>query len=259
MHAFPQGGYYVLATDRCGDEEMVVVFDAGPLGLSPLYAHGHADALSFWLSYGGCEFLIDPGTFCYYTNAAWRAYFRGTTGHNTLRLDGADQSVPGGRFLWRDAAHCQAEHVEHTAEYVAVEGYHDGYRRLADPVRHWRGLRLQKKSRTLVVMDRLECHGSHDVEMFFHFGAQCQVRQVGCSSFEAVNGNKRLCLRLDTQLRPTLYRGSEQPISGWVSPAFGVKQPTFTLIGRGQVAGATQFQTKIFPLPEQQRCAKHTR
>jgi hypothetical protein len=25
------------------------------------------------------------------------------------------------------------------------------------------------------------------------------------------------------------------------------------------VAGATQFQTKIFPLPEQQRCAKHTR
>jgi uncharacterized heparinase superfamily protein len=227
---------------------MVVVFDAGPLGFSPLYAHGHADALSFWLSYGGCEFLIDPGTFCYYTNEAWRAYFRGTAGHNTLRLDGVDQSVPGGRFLWRHVAHCQAEHVEDTEECVAVAGYHDGYQRLADPVKHWRELRLQKKLRTLVITDRLECHGCHDVEMFFHFSAQCQVRQVGHSAFEAVNGNKRLGLHLDTQFQPTLYRGSEQPISGWVSHTFGVKKPAFTLIARAQVADATSFRTTVFTL-----------
>jgi hypothetical protein len=248
LQAFPQGGYYVLATGRGSKDEMVVVFDAGPLGLSPLYAHGHADALSFWLSYGGCEFFIDPGTFCYYTNEVWRAYFRGTASHNTLRLDDADQSVPGGRFLWRYAAHCQAEHVEDTADYVTVTGCHDGYRRLADPVMHWRELCLQKKSRTLVITDRLECHGRHDVEMFFHFSPQCQVRQVSGRSFEAVNGHKRLCLRLDTQFQTTLYRGSEQPTAGWVAPAFGVKKPTFTLICRAPVAGATQFRTTVLPL-----------
>jgi Heparinase II/III-like protein len=59
LQIFPNGGYYVLATDRGGDDELLIVLDAGPLGLSLLNAHGHADALSIWLSYGGCEFLID--------------------------------------------------------------------------------------------------------------------------------------------------------------------------------------------------------
>jgi len=81
-----KGGYYVLATDRGAENEMLVVLDAEPLGLPPLYAHGHADALSFRLSYGGHEFLIDPGTFCYYTPTLWRWYFRGTAAHNTVRL-----------------------------------------------------------------------------------------------------------------------------------------------------------------------------
>jgi uncharacterized heparinase superfamily protein len=248
LHAFPQGGYYVLAANRGSDDEMVVVFDAGPLGFDPLYAHGHADALSFWLSYGGREFLIDPGTFCYYTHEAWRAYFRSTAAHNTLRIDGTDQSVPGGRFLWCHTAHCRAEHVEDTQDYVAVDGYHDGYQRLADPVIHRRGLRLQKKSGTLVITDRLECQGSHDVEVFFHFSEQCQVWQVGGNSFEALNGTKRLCLHLDAQLHPTLYRGAEQPISGWVSRTFGVKKPAFTLIARVQVAGAAQLRTEVVTL-----------
>ena len=74
LQVFRQGGYYVLVTDRGGENEILVVFDAGPLSLPPLNAHGHADALSFWLSYGGHEFLIDPGTFCYYSSALWRSY-----------------------------------------------------------------------------------------------------------------------------------------------------------------------------------------
>ena len=114
VRAFPEGGYYVLAADRGGEDELVVVFDAGPLGLAPLYAHGHADALSFWLSYGGHEFLIDPGTYCYTNHTAWRAYFRGTAAHNTVRVDGEDQSVATGPFLWSHVAHCQVDHVTTT-------------------------------------------------------------------------------------------------------------------------------------------------
>ena len=71
-----------------------------PLGYLSIAAHGHADALSFTLSVGGNEILIDPGTFAYHTQKRWREYFRGTSAHNTLRVDGADQSVPGGNFLW---------------------------------------------------------------------------------------------------------------------------------------------------------------
>ena len=248
LQAFPQGGYYVLATDRGGDDEMVVVFDVAPLGLHPLYAHGHADALSFWLSYGGQEFLIDPGTFCYHADPLWRAYFRGTAAHNTVRLDGQDQSMATGPFLWRHVAHCQAEHVEDNDEFVALEGFHDGYRRLADPVIHRRAIRLYKKSRTLLIRDRLECRGTHDVELLFHFNEKCDVRPVGPDVFQVSSSTKRLSLRLDPRLKSTLYHGSENPIYGWVSRTFDVKVPSFTLVARVRATGTTHFVTEITAL-----------
>jgi hypothetical protein len=248
LQAFPQGGYYVLATNRGDDEEMMVVFDTGPLGLPPLYAHGHADALSFWFSYGGYEFCIDPGTFSYHASPRWRAYFRGTAAHNTVRVDDADQSVAAGPFLWRHVASCQAERLEDNAEFVAVDGCHDGYRRLADPVIHRRRICLYKKRRRLVITDRIECRSSHDLELLFHFSEKCHVRSVGLNAFQASNGPKHVSLHLDSRFESTLYRGSESPIYGWVSRTFDVKEPSFTLVAHTKVPGSAQFITELTAL-----------
>ena len=76
--AFPEGGYFVLGCDFDTPREIRLVADAGPLGYRAIAAHGHADALSFTLSAGGREFLVDPGTYAYHTQPAWRHYFRGT-------------------------------------------------------------------------------------------------------------------------------------------------------------------------------------
>jgi hypothetical protein len=235
----------VLAEDRGGENEIVAVLDTGPLGFPPLSAHGHADALSFWLSYGGQEFLIDPGTFTYYSSDEWRSYFRGTAAHNTIRIDGHDQSVPSGTFIWQYTANCHLEHSQENQEFIEVEGCHDGYTRLPDPLIHRRSLRLVKKPRTLLITDRLECQRSHDVEICFHFGEECQVRQAGPNSFEASNCNKRLGVRVDSSLTCVLYHGSQKPIFGWVSRTFGIKMPSFTLVARAGVTGSTQFRTEI--------------
>jgi Heparinase II/III-like protein/Heparinase II/III N-terminus len=248
LEVFPDGGYCVLASDRGGENEILAVVDGGPLGLPPLNAHGHADALSFWLSYGGREFLIDPGTYCYQSSSLWRSYFRGTGAHNTIRIDGENQSIPGGTFLWREAAQCRIEQVEHTDEFVDVRGSHDGYRRLPDPVVHARSLRLFKKSRVLLITDRVECQGTHDIEFFFHFSEKCQVRQAGANSFEVASSNKRLAILIDSRFKPELYRGSEDPIFGWISRTFGVKTPCFTLVARAGITGSTEFRTEITAL-----------
>jgi Heparinase II/III-like protein/Heparinase II/III N-terminus len=244
LQAFPDGGYYVLTADRNGEDEMVVVFDAGPLGLPPLYAHGHADALSFWLSYSGREFLIDPGTYCYYADNLWRSYFRSTAAHNTLRVDGEDQSLAAGYFLWRRAAYCQLQGIEDNDEFVQVTGFHDGYRRLADPVMHWRSIRLFKKTRAIVISDRVECRRRHSIELFFHFNENCQVHQVGITSFTVLN-EKSLHIHLDSQLEPKLFYGSECPKSGWVSRTFGIRKPSFTLNATAEISESSQFLTKI--------------
>jgi hypothetical protein len=137
------------------------------------------------------------------------------------------------------------EHVEDTDEFVDVRGSHDGYRRLPDPVIHRRSLRLFKASGTLIIGDRLQCQVTHDVELFFHFSEKCQVRQVGPGSFEALNRNKRISIRVDSRLKPDLYHGCEKPIAGWVSRTFGVKEPSFTLVARAAAIGASHFRTKI--------------
>lgn len=98
---FPQSGYYVLGDRFETQREVRLVADAGPLGYLSIAAHGHADALSFTLSVAGRELLIDPGTYAYHTQKFWRDYFKGTSAHNTVRVDGVDQSVSGGNFLWK--------------------------------------------------------------------------------------------------------------------------------------------------------------
>lgn len=246
--AFPQGGYYALGADRGSDRELVVVFDAGALGLPPLYAHGHADALSFWLSYRGQVFLVDPGTFTYYADEAWRGYFRSTAAHNTIRIDGEDQAVTGGRFLWRQVANCYVQRHESQATYVEVEGVHDGYQRLADPVVHRRAVRVCQPTSQVHLIDQLECREAHEVELFFHFHHQCDVRQMGATHFEAARGGTRLAIRLAASLQCQLYYGSEAPMAGWTSDRFGVKTPAFTLCARAHITGTTALTTTITAL-----------
>jgi uncharacterized heparinase superfamily protein len=80
--AFPHGGYYGL-----GDAAQKLIFDAAALG-GP---HGHADALSFELCAFGEALFVDPGTYTYMENP-WRKYFKSTAAHNTVLVDGQDQT-----------------------------------------------------------------------------------------------------------------------------------------------------------------------
>jgi hypothetical protein len=243
--AYPQGGYYVLDADRGNDYEMMVVMDAGAFGLPPLYAHGHADALSFWLSYRGQVLLVDPGTFSYDDNKAWRSYFRSTAAHNTIRVDGEDQSIAGGPFWWRHVAHCHVRRHVSQATYAEVEGLHEGYQRLADPVVHRRAVRVCRPTSHVRIIDWLECRDAHEVELFFHFHDQCDVRQIDATHFTAMRGETGIEIHLASSLECQLYRGSETPIAGWTSDRFGVKRPTFTLCAHASITGITEFTTTI--------------
>ena len=258
---FPQGGYHVLSAGRGRPDELIVVFDAGPLGLGPSFAHGHADALSLWLSCGGEEMLTDPGTFSYFTSPRWRAYFRGTAAHSTIRVDGLDQSVPAGRFLWRRAARARMLSSSKDGDTIEIEASHDGYCRLFDPVVHIRRLRLRGADRSLEVIDRLECQGDHQVELLFQFASRCRLRReepsgVGAngrastpaeagSRFVAESPRCRLEVQLDERLGATVACGSLEPELGWQSPAFGVREPAFTLIGTLETRGPLEIRTMI--------------
>jgi Heparinase II/III-like protein/Heparinase II/III N-terminus len=99
--SFPDGGYFV---QRAGGRYLI--FDCGPLGDG---GHGHYDLLSVEAWDGARPLVLDPGRFTY--AEPLRHWFRGTAAHNTVCVDGEDQtpyargrsSLPSaeGRFLAR--------------------------------------------------------------------------------------------------------------------------------------------------------------
>jgi hypothetical protein len=243
---FPHGGCYVLGCDFDTPAEIRLVADAGPLGYRSIAAHGHADALSFTLSAAGRELLIDPGTYAYHTRGAWRQYFRGTSAHNTVRIDGLDQSVQGGNFLWLKKANAACSVWLSSAEKDCFEGWHDGYLRLPDPVKHRRLIELDKRAHRIVVEDTLEMAEDHEVELFFHCHEESRVGAVD-GGFVVRRGEASLRITLPgTQgARIELLSGSLAPMSGWVSRAFDCRKPAPTIAWRARLTGRSVLRTEI--------------
>ncbi len=84
---------------------LLVTFDHAPLGLGPLAAHGHADALALTVFRGADAVVVDPGTFAYHEAPEARERFRATPAHATVNFGGRSQSRPLGPFLWGARAH----------------------------------------------------------------------------------------------------------------------------------------------------------
>ncbi len=59
--------------------------------------HSHSDMLSYELSLGSKRFIVDSGAYNY-SKGKWREYFRGTAAHNTVVINGHDQSELWGIF-----------------------------------------------------------------------------------------------------------------------------------------------------------------
>jgi hypothetical protein len=66
------------------------VFDCGPLGDG---GHGHYDLLSVEVYAHGRPLIVDPGRYTYSEEGAnLRRWFKGTAAHNTVCVDGLDQT-----------------------------------------------------------------------------------------------------------------------------------------------------------------------
>jgi hypothetical protein len=237
-HIFPDAGYSVFRFDNG-----LLTFDHGLLGMAPLYNHGHADALSVSLACQGRPILVDPGTFCYNGAPAWRRYFKSTRAHNTVSVDGVDQALQAGGFMWRKPYPCKL--LDHRADgdgmYAAAE--HDGYRRLKAPVIHRRSVFVADQG--VVIEDRFRGSGSHVFEIHFHLHPESTAQRQG-DGWWVQNGPARVGIRIKGVDEVAAVRGQTEPILGWYAPAYGAKVPATTL--RGEKRGSPDevvFRTVI--------------
>lgn len=107
--AFPAAGYYCLSEDQ-----IKLVLDAGKIAPDHMPGHGHCDGLSFELSYKGKPLFVNSGTGQY--QGARRSYYRSTAAHNTVMMDGEEQSQCWGEHrVARRISHVSGGCDGHTA------------------------------------------------------------------------------------------------------------------------------------------------
>ena len=225
--AFPEGGYYFLGHDFGKTDEEKLMFDCGPLGYLSIAAHGHADALSFIYSAHGRIFFNDSGTFTYHGAKKWRDYFRGTAAHNTIIIDGHNQSQITGNFMWsrKAAAQCLA-YIPHGR----VSGRHDGYHALPDPVTHKRTIDFDENG-IWSITDELTGKKMHQGKIMFHLHPAVSASAIGNNSFQLQREGITLFLQMDPALDCQIISGQENPPLGWYSPSYDVKMPSPVICG----------------------------
>jgi hypothetical protein len=123
---FDQGGYYFGQT-----KEAWLGVRAGEVSHSG--AHAHADQLSFALTIGEYDIVVDPGTGVYSADAEKRNRYRSSAAHNTPRLNGLEANHfdggMSGLFRMTDDTRTEVETWQNTADQVRFKGKHFGYSR----------------------------------------------------------------------------------------------------------------------------------
>jgi uncharacterized heparinase superfamily protein len=217
--SFPGSGYYRLSP-RPGD---VLIMDCGPVGPDYQPGHAHSDTLSFELSLDGRRVIVDSGC-CQYLDGDIRRYNRGNMGHNSLTVDGMNQTeVWGAHRVGRRARPVHARAGEEGGALFA-EGGHDGFLRLSGSPAHHR--RIVWSGERIEIRDRVDGRGVHDLEMRLHVHPDCPVRQDG--GFAMLNIG-------EASLRVEHDAGRLYIEQGWYCPHFGHAEPCVVISVRARV------------------------
>jgi len=147
LNSFDKGGYYtiqeknVLTFIRCGSHKD---------------RPSHADNLHLDIWVNGENILRDAGSYKYNTDEETLKYFFGTTSHNTVMLNGYDQMLKGGRFIWYYWSQAVGASVEEHADYVLFKGTVKVFQQVASGIIHTRTVKKYKNKLRWEITDVLE-------------------------------------------------------------------------------------------------------
>jgi uncharacterized heparinase superfamily protein len=185
--SFKDGGFYVLRDDRNH-----VFVDSGPLGLAGRGGHGHNDLLAFELVLKGEQLISDCGSYLYTANYQERNNFRSTAYHNTPQIDGEEiNRFIRWDYLWNlhNDAHPEVILWDQNEEKTILICSHNGYKRLADPVKISRGITLFHKTNSFIIEDVFISEDVHLFEIPIHLSLDVSI--------VVMRGNKIILMKND--------------------------------------------------------------
>lgn len=245
LKTFAEGGYTIVRETRAG-KKLRFMLDHGPLGYLSIAAHGHADANAFTLALNDKDIFVDPGTYLYHSGGAWRDWFRGTPAHNTLCLDGADQSVIAGPFNWGAKARAQLDQSAGGANW-SLAASHDGYVGRYG-LEHRREVSAQDAG--VRIVDRLVGSAKQPAALVsLQAAPDLEIIGSGLDWRVQKNGVTLVTIAFSRPGETRVIKAGALGEGGWVSPCFGTKLAADRLVWRGSIP-AEGLETNLSWRPE---------
>jgi hypothetical protein len=208
----------------------------------------HADQLHLDLWWNDLNLALDAGTFRYNHATPWDNALSVTSTHNTLTIDNEDQMIRAGHFLWLRQAQIQNLdiHRNSAGQIKKVSAQHDGYRHSG--AIHKRGISVRPggKPGWLIQDDILPMGGiptsrSYAIRLAwllpdwewemdgltFRLLTPAGVVRLEFSASGADDQPVDLVVhRAGEALTPA---SESNPVWGWYSPTYGVKEPALAV------------------------------
>jgi hypothetical protein len=197
-------------------------FKAGKLGYLNIAAHGHSDLLSFFLSINGNPIFVDSGTYCYRYDQKYRNYFRSSLAHNTVRINGRDQSTAFGSHHWSKNVKADLLSFENEEDFFSISSrfkYDTGEI-------HERRFLANKKKFELKIYDELTASNilkENTFEQTFQLGESVHVEQNENTSSLYLTCLKNIKMQFmsSEMQRVKIVRGQKEGfLLGWKSDSF---------------------------------------
>jgi hypothetical protein len=233
---------YITLRDSMSSNAFYVNADVGDFGLNYCPGHAHADIGSFELSAYGENMVIDTGTFSYEeTNRSKE--LKETRFHNTLQVDGLNQSIHWRYMRWVNLPKVTRTWIERSIEknYYSFQVAHDGYSKSLD-VDHTRIFMVNLDEKTLSFIDEVTFQGDHFLEHHFHL-PDCELTHVT---------NGLIHIRFDTgsglliAYGEGLEHSSERVI---ISPHYGEEKEVTRLTISRNVSGPGMVRNAFLLVP----------
>lgn len=166
-------------------EGLFLAVDGG--GPYPPYnpAHSHAGALSYEISLAGRRIVTDSGLGEYLPSAV-RTYCRSTRAHNTVCVDGGDQSEMWSVFRIGGRSRCEISPLENEAGIVRLSGSCRWWDGSAEHSRRWTVM----PGSGVLIADSVRATGSAKIESLIHLAPGCSVEQAGERSCRIAVGSE---------------------------------------------------------------------
>ncbi len=238
--AFPEGGIYIMRSER-----IYIAAVCHHIGVNGKGPHKHNDWLSFELCVDGQPIIIDPGTYCYTGNIEKRRLFRSTAYHNTVVIDGEEQTpIHESIFsLVNPSGQLNILRWESNEQGDLLEAEHTGYADLSGPVIHRRCFYLDKSGNNVTITDNFVGEGKHSLAWYFHLETDLLCRIADREACITKMGKPLISITCsNSDVNAQLRRG-------WISRSYNNCEPANVICFHNEVEMGKSFQCVLKFVP----------